>query len=348
MKVFLVYDKLDRKGGVQTILFNLFHSLSIKGVDCFILSPIPFSNYIDRNRVPPVSYLQLGFKALRHLRGSLIFSHSRKTTTLLIILKRILGLDCEIVHVAHSVFHSKNMFTLFPDRVIAVSHAVKRNLEEYFRVRNDRIRVIYNGLEDVIGEVSLPSYQPDKQIRILHAGRIVPVKRQVEIVHRLAKKLKQNIKIDFAGEGSDGDRLKAAIENSGCSNFSYLGYQDCIPRLTEKYHYVLLFSEKEGLGLSLVEGCMAGRPLITRGVNGCEACSEVCSDGYNGFIINDFEHLAQQLSGLDEISCDEYFKLCSNSRKLFEERFLITSMVESYVSEIQSMAPILVRYPSRR
>jgi glycosyltransferase involved in cell wall biosynthesis len=341
MKVIQVYDKLDRRGGAQTVLFNLYRSFTKKGVNSLISSPVPYSCLVDREKVVTANYFQIRVRTFRRLKGGIVISHSRKTTTILCVLKKLFRCNFEIIHVAHSVFYSKKNSTIFSGQVVAVSYAVKRNLVDYFRVPIENIRVIYSGLDDIVGEISLPRYQPKVEIRILYAGRIEPVKRQVEIVHQLSNKLKSNIKIDFAGEGSDSNFLQAAIEKTDCDNFTYLGYQEGIPKLAVDYHYVLLFSEKEGLGLSLVEGCMAGRPLISRSEDGCEACSEVCIDGYNGFIVNNYEKLLLQLNSLDEIPCEEYAQLCTNSRKLFEEKFLISTMVENYFSEVQSIEPKL-------
>ncbi|ASB49419.1 glycosyltransferase family 4 protein [Alkalitalea saponilacus] len=330
MRIIQVYDKLDRIGGAQIIIKNLHAFFLERGYTSRVAGLNNYDSFAFKNSIPVGEYAQIGLKNIKIFSDTIIVSHSRKITSLLFVLRKVFWFKYQLIHVSHSIFNDKRNFTFFPDRVIGVSNAVKKNLINYFKVNEKRIEVIYNGLTDAINEIDLRSYQPDQEIRILFVGRIEQVKQQLLIVEKLAGKISEKIKIDFAGSGSQEDELINVIKEKGLLNFSYIGFQNNIPQLAENYHFVMLYSEKEGLGLTLIEACMAGRPVITRGADGCEACAEICIDNHNGYITNDMESLISVLNSLGNLSKEEYYKLCRNSRKIYENKFRIELMFEKY------------------
>lgn len=49
---------------------------------------------------------------------------------------------------AHNTFNDFRWFCWFPENIIAVSNGVKENLVNYFRLPENRITVIFNGIKD--------------------------------------------------------------------------------------------------------------------------------------------------------------------------------------------------------
>lgn len=184
-------------------------------------------------------------------QGALFLSHSRKTTTQLMCLKKMMGRRLRVVHVAHNTFTDKKRQSLFPDTIIAVSHGVKENLVSYFGVPEERVHVIYNGVDDAYDPQTAVSRMRDGIIRVLLPGRVCPVKQQLKIVEACMGRLSAHVHIDFAGEGEDLPRLRQLT--SGSRQFHCLGLVD-LKNYLPHYDYVMLFSQKEGLGLSLIEG----------------------------------------------------------------------------------------------
>lgn len=337
MKIIHVFPFFRRFGGAQKVIVTLF---------CFFQKEIPsyvssFQKYDEiislfKDELSENEYFVFSFKKIRNLENSIVFSHDRKMTILLLFAS--LFVRFKIVHVAHNVFTDKKLFTLFPKNIIAVSEAVKNNLIDYFGISKDRVKVIYNGIEDVGKDFSTLDYVENGQIKILFLAQIEPVKQQIDLVEFLKDKIKDNLTIDFAGDGKDSALLQDLISREGLHNrFRYLGFVSNVSELIKQYHYVMLFSKKEGLGLSLVESCMLSKPVITRGIDGCAACAEICIDKYNGFIANDFEELESLLDTIDSIPSNTYKAMCKNARKTYEEKFSLDIMKSSYQKYISRL-----------
>ena len=203
---------------------------------------------------PKADFVNFSLRNILHYVAQddvLFLSHSRSTTTKLMLLKKVLRLRMRVVHVAHNTFTDRKWQTLFPETIIAVSNGVKENLVSYFGVPEERVHVIYNGVEDSYDPKTMSHREFDGIIRVLLPGRVCPVKQQLKIVEACKGLLSPHVHIDFAGEGEDLPRLRQLTERS--CQFSCLGFVD-MKKVLPHYDYVMLFSKKEGLGLSLIEG----------------------------------------------------------------------------------------------
>ncbi len=328
MRIIQVYDKMDRYGGAQSVLIGLDSFFLTQFDEVYVSAFHGYSRFVFHDKVEECRYLEFKPSSLAVFSNSIILSHSRKVTTYLMLISKLLRINLKVVHISHNVFNNGRLYTLYPRHVIAVSHAVKNNLIQYFGVSKLNIEVIYNGLYDVVNKVAIPRI--GKEITIAFVARIESTKQQLSVVKHLSGKLHSGIKIDFIGEGADAEELKEYIKNSPVDNFQYIGFRGNIPSLISEYNFVLLFSKKEGLGLTLVEGCMAGRPLIAKGNNGSEACQEVCEDGYNGFIVNSLDDLVSVLNDLIYIDNEKYVQLCVSSRNTYEKKFKLEIMESKY------------------
>lgn len=329
MQVISVYPNFTNKGGAQNVTVQLAKALNEHETPIILIKKCTkvVSEYEQK-----VKFMELTWRNVRKLaKENVIFlSHHRKCTTLLMLYKIVLGKKLHVVHVAHSTFENLKYLSLFPQKIIAISNGVKENLEQYFGISPQRIHVIYNGVKDQY-DVNKVVDNTSGKIRILLPGRICALKQQVKIVEYCKGKLSPHIQIDFAGDGDERERLKQAIKDS--SQFHYLGFvsmKDCLPR----YDYVLLFSEKEGLGLSLIEGCMFGKPLIT---NDVPAVLDVNEDKKTGFVYPTFEKLVEGLNQLPLPGSEEYKWLSANARKKYEHRFTEERMIAAYKDVLSSV-----------
>ncbi|WP_430815368.1 glycosyltransferase [Carboxylicivirga sp. RSCT41] len=330
MKLIHVFPLFRRFGGAQKVIMSLYNSFSYE-YDSYISS---FQSYeeiheIFREKVKKENYITFSFSGLKELKGGIIVSHDRKMTLLLMLLKPILPF--QLIHIAHGVYYNKKLFSLFPKNIIAVSYAVKRNLTEVFNVKSKNISVIHNGLMDCGSDVLNINYPKNEKVKILFLGQIENNKQQLELVKLLKDNINKDIQIDFAGEGEGAQDLKAFIdENNLGENFNYIGFQSHVDKLILDYQYVMLFSKKEGLGISLIEACMMGRPVLAKTIGGSEACGEICIDGYNGFNINSNGEVIHVINNLSNINENKYQELCYNARKLYNEKFNKKLMMSRY------------------
>ena len=332
IRIISTYTTFKNPGGAEKVLFKLHNFFKKQGYEVYAAS---FDNYEDiKNKVDILNDEFINIKKLLtndYLKNSIVLSHHRKVTTFLKLLN-LFENNFKLIHIAHSVFYNLKYFTLFPCNNITVSEAVKRNMIEYFKVKEKNITCIYNGIEDKNKNLNqLHNFNKD-EIKIIYPARICKVKMQLELVDYLKDKLDKRIKIYFAGDGEDTEELKEKLKN--LSNFIYLGKIENLNELYHEYNFNLLYSEKEGLGLTLVEACMFGIPSIIRNL---EACKEVIIDQYNGFVVKKLDELLQTLNNLPNLSEDEYINLCKNARKVYEEKFTEEKMFSEYLNYIKNI-----------
>lgn len=321
MRVISIYPNFKNRGGAQDVALQLALKLNKE-------KPIVLTNTrqdtICMDYREKVVYKSFSYRHVRDLKDkdTVFLSHDRSCTTKLMIWKLLLGKNLHIIHVAHNTFDNLKYFSFFPNKIIAVSNAVKENLINYFRVSESRVRVIFNGMKDV--KTSILEVGNINVVKIILPGRICDVKQQIEIVRRTKGKLTHNVYIYFAGVGEDTDKLKAEIGDS--KQYVYLGFinmKDCL----KDYDYVCLYSLKEGLGMSLIEGLMFGKPLIT---NDIPAVLDVNKEKETGYVFHTFEELINGLNNLPARDSYEYLCMAEKARKRYEDCFTEEKMIRQY------------------
>ena len=131
----------------------------------------------------------------------------------------------------------------------------------------------------------------DNSLIVLWMGRFVDVKRPQEFIS-LAKQF-GNLIFLMAGDGP----LKSDLETNAPSNVKFLGWRRREDLLAAS-DILISTSRSEGMPLSLIEGQMAGLPVIAPNVG---SVSEVIEDGVTGFLTDvTLGDLAAQLRRLVE------------------------------------------------
>lgn len=279
-----------------------------------------------------IRFEKLNYSNIRkyHKEGAVFISHHRKSTTFALLISRILIRNkIRLIHVAHNSFSTLKHLTLFPKYNVAVSNAVKENMKSYFGISEDRTKVIYNGIVDKFDSSKVGVSADSDCFNILFIGRIDPVKNQVRFVKEVKGKLNSNIRIYFGGVGVDSDALREEIGND--SHFVMLGLINIYSELY-KYDYVCLFSQKEGLPLSLIEAEMFHKPLIT---NDIPQSLEVNTDGRTGYVNHNWEEIVECLNNLPSRDSADYRRLSENSRSEYERLFNYDVMIEQYKRYIE-------------
>ena len=331
MKIITVFPSFANKGGAEDIAISIAQGLNTDGRPIILQHDTAVcEQYGNLN----VEFEKFNVANVRkyHKQGGIFISHHRKSTTFLILISKLLFFNkLRVIHVAHNTFSSLKNFTLFPQYNIAVSKTVKENMISYFGLKEHYVEVIYNGLHD--------NYNPDNScaringntINVLFLGRIVPEKRQIEFVSATKGKLNKNIRIYFGGKGKDFDNLRSTINNN--PQYVMLGLIDVYNDLY-KFDYVCLFSEKEGLPLSLIQGGMFHKPLLT---NDIPQCLEINIDGYGGFVCHTWDDVIKCINTVPSPDSMEYLNYSNNSRAIFEKLFNYDAMIRNYKKYINSI-----------
>lgn len=328
MKIISIYPNFKNKGGAQNITIQLAKELN--GNTPIILTNTPIEKIHQDYKKEDIHFEKFSIYTIfkYNTPNTVFLSHHRSQTSRLVFLNFLLAGKLKVIHIAHSTFTNLKSLTWLPEKIVAISNGVKQNLIDYFQIKNDRITVIFNGIEDIFQNTHYT--QNTNEIRILLAGRICPVKQQIELVKQTKGKLLPHIKFYFAGTGEQIALLKQEIGNS--EQYFVLGQID-ISEEMPKYDYVCLFSQNEGLGLTLIEGCMFGKPLIS---NDLASVQDVNINGYNGFVASTWEKLITCLNSLPLPNSEKYQSLSKHSRALYEKRFRAFTMINEYRTIIKS------------
>jgi len=329
-RVINIYPYFRNSGGAQNVALQLAERLNGSFPIVLISTPVDEVPEVYRQRA---NYQRLTLRHVKRLAdGRTVFiSHHRKTTLILLLFQALLLRKLPIVHVAHSTFVNLRWATWFPKRCVAISQAVRQNMIDYFKVPKKDITVIYDGVKD-LADGRILMVPASEQINILFAGRLCKLKQQVRMAEYLQDKLPPHVQLYFAGEGEDKDALLDIVGKSG--QMHYLGQIELCKEIT-RFHYVLLFSEKEGLPLTLLESCMFGRPMLT---NNIPAAMEINKDGKTGFVYADFQSLADGLRKLPLPGSEPYKALSRNARKEYETKYREDIMVKRYEKLLNSVS----------
>lgn len=327
-KIFSTITNLKTYGGAEKVLMDIHSSISC----LYNAKIIGFQSYEllhPKHKIKKEEYIR--FKNPFLLKNAIILVHARKLLPFLIVLNKIFFLRARIIYISHSIYLTHRKVTLFPKEVISISSKVTENLMHFFGVKEEQISLIHNGIRDVRGEGKMHEYKKDGIIKILYIARIDKWKQQVEIVKNLTNKILPNIVIHFAGIGDEFQILQKECLKS--NTFKALGFIENVNALIQEYDYILLYSLKEGLPISLVEAAMNAKPVLSNDVGGS---LEICIHNKNGFLIQDnWEDLINKINALDRISKVDYDKLSVSSREIYMEKFKYELMIEKYVELIE-------------
>jgi colanic acid/amylovoran biosynthesis glycosyltransferase len=139
--------------------------------------------------------------------------------------------------------------------------------------------------------VSIPetvAKKPDAWLRLAYVGRLAAEKRIVEVARTLCRATHEvpGTSALIYGDGP----LRASVEqvlnvgNGFVKLVGYVGHHEIQKRLLG-CHAVVLLSDQEGLGLSLLEGMACG--VVPIGLRGAPGVTEFVSDNVTGLLVDD-------------------------------------------------------------
>ena len=73
---------------------------------------------------------------------------------------------------------------------------------------------------------------------------------------------------------------------------------------------------------------MCGKPIICNDVGGN---TEIGIPDRNAFVVNEWNDLLDTLNKLPQIGEAQYYEMCQQSRKIYEDKFTIEKFGENYV-----------------
>ncbi len=223
------------------------------------------------------------------------------------------------------------------NQVVAISRAVKADMEKRYSLPAAKTRVIYNGLE--IKKFLLEERRPvGAKIILGSLGRLTPQKNYSLLLGALAKLPLINWECRLAGEGELRPQLEAQIKELNLTDkVRLVGLKRNVKEFLSDLDIFVLPSSWEGLGIVLLEAGLAGLPVVASDVDGIK---EIISDGDNGrlFVSGNVADLAAKLEDfIKNINQPEIKRLGDNLRASVKERFDIRNIVNQYQDLYQEL-----------
>jgi glycosyltransferase involved in cell wall biosynthesis len=219
------------------------------------------------------------------------------------------------------------------DKIITVSNSTKKSLVEYYGVKEDRICVVYAGVD--LKFIDSVKVNEKYQNTIIFVGRLAPHKH-VDHLLKVFKSLKTDIpgiKLIIIGKGVEKDNLINLTKEYGIKNnvqfMENLDYKELIGEI-KKSNVLALPSTREGFGIVLTEANACSIPVVAYASGGVV---EVVDDGINGFLVepsnvksleNNIKFLLANPSKRDNLG--------ENGRKLVEKSFTWDKNVKDIIN----------------
>ena len=258
------------------------------------------------------------------------------------IMTTLHGTDITVLGYDHTLRNGIKFGIEQSDLVTSVSNALAQQTYDIVQPDKD-IVTIYNFVRETEFETkhdnSLKSYyniQPEEKV-LIHVSDFRKVKRIDTIIDTFAKvRAEQPAKLLLLGDGPELMDMKAkAHEMNLQDDILFLGKQDWVSEFYQMADLVLLLSEKESFGLTLLEAMKTGVVPIGSNAGGIK---EVIKHGETGYIVDVGDSDAASRYALKLLNNPElYQRLQHNMLSDIEQRFgseLITDQYEHYYQQL--------------
>ena len=302
---------------------------------------IPVTVIPFKSRLHPVSLYRLAFY-LRKRKVDIVHTHMYRPNISGTLAARLAGVPVVISNV-HNVGHWDTPRQVFmdrllhplKDRIIAVSHAVREDIEEKTKVPLEKTVVIYNGVEwESFIKVDESPHQIKTSLKIPPGAfvisiiaRLVPAKghRYLFKAINALEEISVNLRVLVIGEGSYKSRLEEMARDMDLGSILFLGEREDIPSLLKVTHVSVLPSVKEGFSNVILESMAAGVPMVASEVGGAR---EAVEPFYTGVLVSpgDVDALKEELLNLLVGLISRKF-MGLNGQRTVKRRFSIKRMV---------------------
>lgn len=280
-----------------------FREEDYKGlVDSF--EQVEMTRAIGGNDLKAIKEVRALIKLIKKYNPDIVYAHSSKAGAIARIAN--IGLKNRCVYNPHGwAFNmrcsakKKVMYTAiekiaapFCDKIICISDAEKQSALENKICREDKLQVIFNGVDidayenGVRGAVKRRDLNiPEDAFVVGMVGRMSPQKAP-DVFIKMAKKVKDsvpNAHFIIVGNGNQEAEIRKYAEDNGFSDSLHItGWIDNPMSYVELFDVACLLSRWEGFGLALPEYMMAGKSIVASNV---DAIPNIIRDGENGLLV---------------------------------------------------------------
>ncbi len=246
------------------------------------------------------------------------------------------------VHSTYYCYSKRNVIierflSFFTDKIVCISVAVQNFALEVERIHKRKTLVIYNGIDGPNSyknelNVNRNSFGiSDSEIVFITVASLTAHKGHsvlIDAMHILTKKY-ENLRLLIVGDGPLRNNLAEYVKTLDLTrNILFTGLRkDIFALLKLSDIFVLPSSEREGLGIAIIEAMACDLPLVGTFLGGIP---EVIEENGNGFLVKpgDPEELA---AAIERLIKDETgrTKMGQMGNKIFNDKFTAAKMIEN-------------------
>ena len=227
---------------------------------------------------------------------------------------------------------------------IAVSNDLKSWLLETIRVRNGKVRQIYNGVDQKIftprgsarKNIAPKAFLSDDVIMIGTVGRLAAVKDQATLIEAFnllvcnTPNAEKRLRLVVAGDGPLREKLELLVSKLGLEELVWMtGDRNDIPDILRLLDVFVLPSIGEGISNTILEAMATALPVVATRVGGNP---ELIEHGKNGYLVppGDPKRLARSIEQLLTDGVSRKSMGQAGLRKV-QEQFNWDTTVENYL-----------------
>lgn len=180
----------------------------------------------------------------------------------------------------------------FCDKIICISDAEKQSALDKKICREDKLQVIFNGVDIEAYENGIHGTVKRKDLNIPEDAFVVGMVGRIsqqkapDVFVKMAKQVKDeipNAHFIIVGNGNQEDEIRKYAKDNGFSDSLHItGWVDDPMSYVELFDVACLLSRWEGFGLVLPEYMMARKPIVASRV---DAIPNIICDGENGLLV---------------------------------------------------------------
>ena len=344
-------------GGGERYLVDLVNALAARGHELFVAvrrrSPLN-----EKLELPPDNLIELPLrnaldaktagalaKLTRDRQIEIVHAHMARDYPLAAYAVRR-NAGAKLIVTRHVLFPLSRLHKLTLARVakvIAVSHAVARDVGAQALVPNEKIAVIHNGVDVDRIESVRSRFQrteflrrwdlPDDRLLVGSVGTLTPLKGYEDLLRAVARVREATPEAFFVISGVDsspGQTYQSALERligelDLRDHVRLISWMDDITDLYCALNIFVSASHSESFGLAIVEAMAAGAAIVATQTEGA---SEIIQDGKTGRLVplGDAEQVAQAIISLLRDSKTRQH-MTDAARTAVKEKFSLARMV---------------------
>lgn len=352
IKNILYFTRTMSLGGTEKVVLQLCRIMknrfdniivcSCGGVNTEELEKMGIKHYyipdIDKKNLKTVmNVLKVVQNIIKEENINIIHTHHRMAAFYTKILK--LRNKFTFINTSHNTFNDKKLLTRFSLRdanIIAVGNKVKNNLCQFYGISENKVNVIYNGIEPFQGQLEIidifKMYKDNGYFLIGNIGRLSEQKGMEYFIKAVPLVLKvfSDVKFFIVGDGEDRLKVENLISELNLINdVVLLGYRNDVQNLMGQLDLIVLSSLWEGLPLTPIEAFSMSKTVVATAVDGTV---EVIDNNINGILIDarDSNQIADKIIELYK-SPEKVKELEKNAIKKYKEKFSYEVLEKNYI-----------------